>query len=175
MALGLLGYLSPRSVNDKSDYAYKYVYTRSMLDKLLVNFSEEYILERLTSRVIDWEDCWLVGGSPHKREYRQLQFKKGIFNRMIAAHRLSYELFIGPIAAELTIDHLCENGACINPNHLEPVSRETNALRWHRNHAKSECLRGHEYTNKNTYYDKRGYKSCRVCKNIRERSLRQHA
>src|SRR3954467_13693409 len=42
------------------------------------------------------------------------------------AHRLSYELFRGPIPDGLQLDHLCRNRACIYPGHLEPVTSAAN-------------------------------------------------
>lgn len=44
-------------------------------------------------------------------------------------YRLAYEAANGLIPAGLTIDHLCRNPRCINPDHLEPVSRAVNTVR----------------------------------------------
>jgi len=46
-----------------------------------------------------------------------------------AAHRAFYEALVGTIPSELELDHLCRVRACVNPDHLEPVTRQTNVLR----------------------------------------------
>lgn len=47
----------------------------------------------------------------------------------VYAHRFAYELLIGPIPDGLDLDHLCLNAICVNPDHLEPVSRAENRRR----------------------------------------------
>lgn len=46
-----------------------------------------------------------------------------------AAHRWCWEYLVGPIPDGLTLDHLCLNKGCVNPDHLEPVTRSENAKR----------------------------------------------
>ena len=45
------------------------------------------------------------------------------------AHRVSYELFVGPIPEGLQIDHLCRERGCVNWRHMEVVTARENVLR----------------------------------------------
>ncbi|WP_374230356.1 HNH endonuclease signature motif containing protein [Rhodococcus sp. ARC_M12] len=56
----------------------------------------------------------------------------GIFSvdtRPVKAHRYSYTRLVGTISADMTIDHLCRVKSCVNPQHLEVVTRRENVLR----------------------------------------------
>lgn len=82
------------------------------------------------------------------------------------AHRHSYEAFVGPIPAGLQIDHLCRCRVCVNPAHLEPVSRAENMRRaFFDSLSRTHCGRGHEFTAGNTI-TYRGYRRCRACWNV---------
>jgi hypothetical protein len=49
-------------------------------------------------------------------------------HRMALAHRLSYELHVGPIPEGLEILHSCDTPLCINPDHLQPGTHRENVL-----------------------------------------------
>jgi hypothetical protein len=70
------------------------------------------------------EGCWEWQGTAPGGYGRMY-----INNRNVSVHRTSYELFVGPIAADMTIDHLCLNKRCWNPEHLEQVTFAENARR----------------------------------------------
>lgn len=78
------------------------------------------------------------------------------------AHRRAYEQSVGPVPDGMELDHLCRNARCVNPDHLEPVTREENMRR--RSEAQTHCKHGHEFTPENTYpRPKDGRRQCRAC------------
>lgn len=107
--------------------------------------------------------CWLFTGFVAPNGYGQSQRK--------LAHRLSYELYVGPIPEGTEIDHLCRVRHCVNPAHLEAVSHYENNRRGvgisANNIRKTHCVNGHEFTPENTRMY-RGWRTCRKCKAIRE-------
>lgn len=87
------------------------------------------------------------------------------------AHRLSYEAFVAPIPEGLEIDHLCRNRRCVNPEHLETVSRAENLRRsplvGKNSHPQPQCKRGHSRDPENLYYRPNGSRECRLCARLR--------
>jgi hypothetical protein len=69
--------------------------------------------------------CWIWGAGKDGHGYGQFWLD----GREQAAHRVSYELFVGPIPEGLVIDHLCRTPACVNPSHIEPVTVLENNIR----------------------------------------------
>lgn len=91
--------------------------------------------------------------------------------KVLLAHRVAYELAVGPIPEGLHIDHLCRNRACVNPKHLEPVTCLENVRRGAA--VKTHCPHGHEYTPENSYHHPAGGRICRIC--IRKRNREKKA
>lgn len=115
--------------------------------------------------------CWLWTAAVAGSGYGHIGNRPG-GNK--SAHRAMYELLVGPIPDGLELDHLCRVRICVNPAHLEPVTRYTNMLRGNtftrRNAAVTHCPYGHPYDDVNTYRlpAHPNQRVCRQCKRRRE-------
>jgi hypothetical protein len=80
---------------------------------------------------VDLKSCWSWEGTLTPKNYGVI--KEGSSRgeqRRFLAHRLSWVLYSRRgLAGDLTIDHTCLRHSCVNPLHLEPVSRRVNAER----------------------------------------------
>ncbi len=90
------------------------------------------------------------------------------------AHRVAYQLCVGPIPGELQLDHLCRVRACVRPDHLEPVSCRENLLRGDTITAacaaKTHCPMGHAYAGANLLVWSDGQRRCRECRRATKRA-----
>lgn len=86
--------------------------------------------------------CWFWTGAIDLKGYARF----GLARKNRTAHRVSYELFVGPIPEGLSLDHLCRVRHCVNPAHLEPVTNAENLRRglWPHNRYKQHCPQGHK-------------------------------
>ena len=98
--------------------------------------------------------CWLWQGHIQKYGYGHFGWKHadGRWGPR-RAHRVAYELFVGPIPDGLTIDHLCGVRHCVNPAHLRAVTQRVNTLRNSSpaavNARAASCRRGHPLSGEN--------------------------
>lgn len=113
--------------------------------------------ERFWKKVEKTGSCWIWRGT------RDLEgYGKFYLGWQQMAHRVSYEAANGPIPDGLTVDHLCRNTWCVNPEHLEAVTQRENIARGDAP-KKRACRHGHPMTPENTYTDPQGRHKCRRC------------
>ena len=107
-------------------------------------------------REVTEDGCWLWTGWRNHDGY-------GVYystDRTTFVHRLSYQMFVGEIPEGHTIHHTCQQRACFNPEHLQPLThREHQFL--HRAEACPRCGQSDWYEPKH---------ECREC---RRRSRRK--
>lgn len=98
---------------------------KSLEERLLVNSMPVY-----TGYMINDEpsDCWEWIGNRNYKGYGRLTLRVDGRHCKVAAHRASYETFMGlKLNDDDTIEHKCRFKACIHPNHLIPMSRSDNS------------------------------------------------
>ncbi len=115
--------------------------------------------------------CWLWLGALTAGGYGCFYVDK---HYRSTAHRVSYELFVGPIPAGLQIDHLCRVRGCVNPDHLEPVTCRENLMRGPTtlnalNVAKTHCPKGHPLSGGNLKTNRHGHRDCGECRRVLRR------
>lgn len=147
----------------------------------------ELALKKLWERVEPTGFCWLWTGGDSGNGYGRLRWQ----GKRAGAHRVVYEVLVGPIPEGLQLDHLCRVTMCVNPDHLEPVTLKVNQerkkakwakpkepsqaqLRW----AKGECRNGHVLAQVGILEYKRPSgsirKQCRACQHdVQERWRRK--
>lgn len=77
------------------------------------------------NNVLKTESCWLWLGYKNYEGYGKFSNNR----KPVFVHRYSYELSNGVIKDGLTIDHLCRVRHCVNPDHLEAVTKKENISR----------------------------------------------
>jgi hypothetical protein len=108
------------------------------------------VTDRLLAKVsISPDGCWIWTGAIDHNGYGRFRFRGK--NEM--AYRAAYTLLVGEFDPALSIDHLCREKLCVNPEHLEAVHIRTNILRGTSpvalNAAKTHCKNGHPFAGEN--------------------------
>lgn len=144
---------------------------KDLICQFLESFSQLELKEKVEKRIkINANGCWIWVG--YRKDsgcgiYGMTSLWKEGLSLKIYAHRLAYIAFVGSIPEGRDLDHLCRVTLCVNPKHLEPVTRQVNLLRGDtvtaKNHKKTHCPSGHAYDLLNTKTNERGWRRCRIC------------
>lgn len=106
------------------------------------------IPERVKQRAYEkWEadgDCWISTYSTSTHGYAQIGWASPTEKQVVLAHRAAWEHVHGPVGAGMTIDHLCKQRRCVNPDHLRVLDNFENARRTRgRDWPLGQCVNGH--------------------------------
>jgi len=97
--------------------------------------------ERLElSKVVDPSGCWLWTLHISSKGYGTIW----VAGKTQYAHRMAYEVFVGPIPVSMTVHHKCGTRHCMNPEHLELCSASENRKRAARIPLEEKIVRAHE-------------------------------
>lgn len=122
--------------------------------------------------ILNGSQCWIWKGCRDSHGYGNFRVQ----GKTVKAHRWCYEQVKGIIPQELDSDHLCRIPPCVNPDHIEPVTRKVNCQRGiagiingGRQRAITHCPQGHPYSEQNTYFFSGGKRGCKICRTERDR------
>ena len=83
---------------------------------------------RFWDKVEQSDDCWRWLGAKCSYGYGVISIGPKINNRLVKAHRISYEIHYGSIPDGFSVCHSCDNPECTNPSHLFAAPHRENML-----------------------------------------------
>lgn len=159
--------MTPQEQNSGKSESYKYISSIVNISSTPDRIRDLISLQPCENKVLADKFCWSWQGSVEDG-YPRLSWPGFKTQR---AHRIVYALLVGEIPTGFELDHLCLNTICVNPNHLEPVTRLENLRRSHTtgrgNGTRTHCRQGHEFTPENIY-SWRGKRFCLKCQAFRQ-------
>lgn len=121
-------------------------------------------IAQIKSKLVEQSNGCLMWPGTLVKGYGQVK----ICCKSVYVHRLLYEDANGPIPSGMVIDHLCRNPACSNVEHLEVVTIQENLARGLYGRLRTQCKRGHVYTEATSYVSRDGVRFCRLCRRERQ-------
>ena len=112
------------------------------------------------------DECWDWVGAMNVSGYASsvsVDNSRARTGRTFYPHRLMFSWFKHQIPDDFTIDHLCKNRRCMNPDHMEAVTFAENVRRGVK---RDYCKRGHPQIPENRYaYNCKGKRKerCKLC------------
>lgn len=82
----------------------------------------EKIPERFKSKIKFTSSCWLYQGGTDRKGYSSVRFD----NKWHKLHRLLFSILVTDIPDGMQLDHICRKCNCVNPKHLQIVSKSEN-------------------------------------------------
>jgi hypothetical protein len=80
------------------------------------------IEERLISKIVKSPNgCWLWAGAKDRHGHGQVWHGVG----PVSAHRVAYEVWVGPIPEGYAVMRTCRQVLCVNPEHLTLKQRKS--------------------------------------------------
>lgn len=128
------------------------------------------VAHRFAAKIEFGPGCWEWTGAKTMDGYGHIAAGRKVDGGLLA-HRLSYEIHVGPIPPGLQIDHLCRNHGCVRPDHLEVVTPRENTVRGIRpqmlraqHAARTHCKNNHLLDEANTYVKRDTGRGCIACR-----------
>lgn len=119
-------------------------------------------LARMLAKIVPGAyGCWIPRNRPQRDGYVMMRTMGGGPKRM--AHVLFWEALIGNVPPGMELDHLCRVRRCVNPEHLEQVTRSQNVKRSLNGVRQTVCRKGHQISEADLYLDNRGKPRCKRC------------
>lgn len=116
--------------------------------------------------------CMVWQGAQNKRGYGRVNINVEGVQRSFYVHALAFTVETGVpwprMGSGKTLDHLCSNPPCCNPDHIELVEHLVNVNRGEKAN-RTHCPLGHPYEGANLYVDPKGTRRCRQCRRERWR------
>jgi hypothetical protein len=132
------------------------------LDAVVQRFEQKYSVNSFQHPRLK-SPCWTWAAATDRDGYGRFK----VLGRELKAHVFAWYLHIGELPTGLELHHKCRNPACVNPEHLQPVTGEEHRRLGRRTH----CPNGHRYTPESTKW-RDGRRICRTCERGRSRRYR---